>query len=55
MTKTNYTEIARLVSFYLQDDMHSFDDFLYDLGEYFLKDNPRFNKEKFFEACHKSS
>jgi len=55
MTKKNYTYIAELVNFYLQDDMTTFDDFLFDLGNYFKEDNPRFNKDKFFKACHKST
>lgn len=56
MTRKDYVEVARILNKYKgvineKDFMDIVDDFSF----MFEQDNPRFNSEKFLEACNKES
>lgn len=51
LTKKHYEEIARILKKHSSANYCSFGVLAEDLADYFLQDNPRFDKKKFFEAC----
>ena len=53
MTRKDYVVVANILRDYNQElDNISFVDIVNDFGDYFEKDNPNFNWEKFREACY---
>ena len=69
MTKKNYIRIAkaineqRQIALNIKQDqkeigearLHGIASVMYHLAEYFREDNPRFNQEKFIDACYKET
>jgi HD superfamily phosphohydrolase YqeK len=54
MTRKDYVVVANILHDYKEEmDNVSFVDIVNDFGDYFEKDNPNFNWEKFREACYK--
>jgi hypothetical protein len=54
MTRKDYVETAKILNGFLDYmDSHVFQDLVFEFSEWFLADNPRFNEEKFSEACYK--
>lgn len=53
MTRKDYVETAKILNKFIDRiDGHSFDDLVFEFSEWFLSDNPRFNQERFDEACY---
>ena len=52
MTKQNYIAISKIINHQLRDT-HFIIPLVNTLSNYFADDNPRFNKNKFIEACLK--
>ena len=56
MTRKDYVEVARILSKYKETvSEKDFIDLSDDFSYMFEKDNPRFNSEKFLEACNGQS
>ena len=60
LTKKDYKAIAEIIKIYRPDESgndydngrnHGVTDVAYSLANYFQQDNPRFNRQKFIEAC----
>jgi hypothetical protein len=49
MTKKDYIRVAHTINRFLQEE--NIDAMINDFCLWFLKDNPRFNKDKFINAC----
>ena len=56
MTKKDYIKQAKIISKYTKTDV-TFDMYSYvkDLSEVFKEDNPKFDKERFLEACYEQN
>jgi len=54
MTKKNYIAIARLIASNTENDSIVKSRFVANLSSYLRSDNPRFNSNKFIEACNES-
>jgi hypothetical protein len=53
MTRKDYVATAEILSRYgLELGQGSFEDLINDFAEMFEADNPRFDADKFFDACH---
>lgn len=53
MTRKDYVETARILNKYkMSMPEQEFDALTDDFSFFFENDNPRFNSEKFLEACH---
>jgi hypothetical protein len=53
MTRKDYVETARLLNKYKSETSSDvFADLVDDFSYMFEKDNPRFNSQKFLEACN---
>ena len=56
MTKKDYIKHAKIISKYTEEgvtfDMYSY---IEDLSDTFKQDNPRFDKERFLEACYEQN
>ena len=54
MTRKDYVSTAEILnSFVDKIDSEDFNDLVFEFSEMFLADNPRFNEDKFNEACYK--
>jgi len=54
MTRKDYVATAEILnSFVDKIDSEDFSDLVFEFSEMFLADNPRFNEDKFNEACYK--
>jgi len=54
MSKKDYNAIAEIIKNSMTDGSNVFFWALFaDLTEYFKKDNPRFDSERFFKACYR--
>jgi hypothetical protein len=54
MTRKDYVATAEILnSFVDKIDSEDFNDLVFEFSEMFLADNPRFNEDKFNEACYK--
>ena len=57
MTRKDYVIVAQILSSYkdLIGDEFTFHDLVDEFGGMFQADNPRFDSQKFFEACHRDN
>ena len=52
MTRKDYVETAKILNqFSDRIDSHDFEDLIFEFSEWFASDNPRFDEQKFFDAC----
>ena len=54
MTRKDYVATAEILNQFVDRmDSHSFNDLVFEFSEYFAADNPRFDENKFYDACVK--
>ena len=54
MTRKDYVETAKILNqFADRMDSHSFNDLVFEFSEWFSSDNPRFDENRFYDACVK--
>ena len=54
MTRTDYMETANILNKFADTiDSHTFQDLIFEFSEWFASDNPRFDENKFWDACVK--
>jgi hypothetical protein len=54
MTRKDYVETAKILNEFIDGiDSHVFQDLVFEFSEWFASDNPRFQEDKFSEACYK--
>jgi hypothetical protein len=54
MTRKDYVETAKILNLFVDKiDSEDFQDLVFEFSEWFMSDNPRFNEDKFSEACYK--
>jgi hypothetical protein len=54
MTRKDYVETAKILNMFADDiDSHVFQNLVFEFSEWFLSDNPRFDEDKFWDACTK--
>ncbi len=54
MTRKDYVATAEILNTFVDKiDSENFNDLVFEFSEMFLADNPRFNEDKFNEACYK--
>jgi hypothetical protein len=54
MTRKDYVETAKILNQFADSiDSHVFQDLIFEFSEWFSADNPRFDEQKFFDACVK--
>ena len=54
MTRKDYVETAKILNQFSDTmDPHSFTDLVFEFSEWFSADNPRFDEDKFWDACVK--
>jgi len=52
MTRKDYVETAKILNQFADTiDSHVFQDLIFEFSEWFSADNPRFDENKFFDAC----
>ena len=52
MTRKDYVETANILNkFVNRIDSLEFQDLIFEFSEWFASDNPRFDEQKFFDAC----
>jgi hypothetical protein len=52
MTRKDYVETAKILNLFAENiDSHVFQDLIFEFSEWFSADNPRFDENKFFDAC----
>jgi hypothetical protein len=52
MTRKDYVETAKILNKFVNDiDKNDFDDLVFEFSEWFASDNPRFDEQKFYDAC----
>jgi len=52
MTRKDYVETAKILNLFADSiDSHVFQDLIFEFSEWFSADNPRFDENKFFDAC----
>jgi hypothetical protein len=52
MTRKDYVETAKILNLFAESiDSHVFQDLIFEFSEWFSADNPRFDENKFFDAC----
>lgn len=52
MTRKDYVEVAKILNKFVSDiDASDFDELVFQFSEFFLADNPRFDENKFYDAC----
>ena len=52
MTRKDYVETAKILNLFADNiDPHVFQDLIFEFSEWFSADNPRFDENKFFDAC----
>lgn len=55
MTRKDYVEVAKIIAKHSKGDECRLDTLTEDFAFWFAEDNPRFNMEKFLEACNGQS
>jgi rhamnogalacturonyl hydrolase YesR len=54
MTRKDYVETAKILNqFTTEIDSKTFQDLVFEFSEWFASDNPRFDENKFWDACVK--
>ena len=54
MTRKDYVETAKILNQFVDGmDSHVFNDLVFEFSEWFSADNPRFDENKFYDACTK--
>jgi hypothetical protein len=54
MTRKDYVETAKILNQFVDGiDSHVFNDLVFEFSEWFASDNPRFDENKFYDACTK--
>jgi hypothetical protein len=54
MTRKDYVETANILNKFAGTiDSHSFQDLIFEFSEWFASDNPRFDENRFWDACVK--
>ncbi len=54
MTRKDYVETAKILNQFADSiDSHVFQDLIFEFSEWFTADNPRFDENKFYDACVK--
>jgi hypothetical protein len=54
MTRKDYIETANILNKFADTiDSHTFQDLIFEFSEWFASDNPRFDENKFWDACVK--
>jgi hypothetical protein len=54
MTRKDYVETAKILNMFADKmDSHVFNDLVFEFSEWFSADNPRFDEDKFYDACTK--
>ena len=54
MTRKDYVETAKILNLFAENiDSHVFQDLIFEFSEWFSADNPRFDENKFWDACVK--
>ena len=54
MTRKDYIETANILNKFADTiDSHAFQDLIFEFSEWFASDNPRFDENKFWDACVK--
>ena len=54
MTRKDYVETAKILNMFVDNiDSHVFQDLVFEFSEWFSADNPRFDEDKFWDACVK--
>jgi hypothetical protein len=52
MTRKDYVETAKILNMFADNmDSHVFNDLVFEFSEWFSADNPRFDEDKFYDAC----
>jgi hypothetical protein len=52
MTRKDYVETAKILNLFAENiDSHVFQDLIFEFSEWFSADNPRFDENKFYDAC----
>ena len=52
MTRKDYIETARILNKFSDSiDSNDFQDLVFEFSEWFSSDNPRFDENKFWDAC----
>jgi hypothetical protein len=55
MTRKDYVETAKILNQFADTiDSHVFQDLVFEFSEWFSADNPRFDEDKFWDACTKT-
>jgi hypothetical protein len=55
MTRKDYVETAKILNQFADTiDSHVFQDLVFEFSEWFSADNPRFDENKFLDACTKT-
>jgi hypothetical protein len=55
MTRKDYVETAKILNQFVDSiDSHVFQDLVFEFSEWFSADNPRFDENKFWDACVKT-
>ena len=54
MTRKDYVETAKILNLFVDEmDSKTFKDLVFEFSEWFSADNPRFDENKFWDACVK--
>ncbi len=54
MTRKDYVETANILNKFADEiDSKTFQDLVFEFSEWFASDNPRFDENKFWDACVK--
>jgi hypothetical protein len=54
MTRKDYVETAKILNLFVDEmDSKTFKDLVFEFSEWFASDNPRFDENKFWDACTK--
>ncbi len=54
MTRKDYVETAKILNKFVDRiDSKDFSDLVFEFSEWFLEDNPRFDENRFADACYK--
>jgi len=55
MTRKDYVETAKILNQFSDTiDSHVFQDLVFEISEWISSDNPRFDENKFWDACTKT-
>ena len=55
MTRKDYVETAKILNKFVDSiDASDFDELVFQFSEWFASDNPRFDEQKFYDACIES-